>query len=354
MLSRIAESLYWVGRYVERAEDTARILDVHLQSLLEGNVTDERRASADLLDVMGVAVTDDEEGWASIVTDRLAFDPSTASSIIGSLTAARENARGVREAISSEMWECLNATFNALTEQHDLVQTRGLHGFFGYVKERAAIMEGLTGSTMSRDDGYRFLVLGRSLERVDMTARLLADRCRILPDLADLADFAAADSSDWTITLRSCSGHEAYLRKYRRGVEPLLVAEFLLLDRLFPRSIFNALTEAERCLAQLDPLDGRFGTPDEARRLLGRARTGLEFARMDELLVDLGARLDRLQTMSSAASDAIGEQYFRRTSATEWSNEIVNALTAVGGPAVPALDVAVLTGTPMPLGREPA
>ena len=229
MLSRIAESLYWVGRYVERAEDTARILDVHLHHILEDASADEETACRTLLGIMGAPAP--AEGLdAGQVLRILAYDRSDACSITGSLTAARENARGARDAISSEMWECLNATYHALGAQMAPVAGPGPHGFLRFVKERAAIMAGLADSTMSRDDGWRFLVLGRSLERVDMTTRLL---------LATFGDSAV--SPHWANTLRSCSAYEAFLRTYRSTVEASRVAELLLLDRLFPRSAFHSL-----------------------------------------------------------------------------------------------------------------
>lgn len=270
MLSRIAESLYWVGRYVERAEDVARILDVHVHHLLEDPSVDEDEASASLLGVMGVSV-DAPTVDAALVTRVLAFDTGGACSIVGSLSAAHDNARGARDALSAEMWECLNATHNALPRYVERAADLGPHAFFRYVKERAAIMAGLADSTMNRDDGWRFLILGRSLERVDMTTRLL------------LARFGEpAGSPGWITILRSCSAHESFLRTYRRGVDPELVVEFLLLDRLFPRSAFHALGVAEQCLAELEPDTGRVGVDDEARRILGRARTELEFRRVSE------------------------------------------------------------------------
>ncbi|MDQ3107397.1 MAG: alpha-E domain-containing protein, partial [Actinomycetota bacterium] len=225
MLSRIAESLFWIGRYTERAEDTARILDVHFHLLLEDPWVDERAACQGLLEIMGVPRPTEGELDARRVSQLIAFDLTNASSIVGSLTAARENARGAREAISSEMWECLNATYNELPTQVASARALGPHNFFRYVKERAAVMAGLADATLSRDDGWRFFVLGRSLERVDMTCRLLSARFG-----------EGAGSPGWVTLLRSCSAHEAYLRTYRRAVDASLVAEFLLLDRLFPRS----------------------------------------------------------------------------------------------------------------------
>ena len=234
MLSRIAESLYWMGRYVERAEDTARILDVHVHRRLEDPSVEEEAACRAVLGVMGVKAGRRRRATPTSMLETLAFRMPDTTSIAGALSAARENARGARDAISSEMWECLNATHNALPAMVAQAAAIGPHGLFAYVKERAAILSGLADSTMSRDDGWRFLVLGRSLERVDMTARMLS---------AGLHD--AEEPGDWVATLRCCSAHEAFLRTYRRAVTPDLVAEFLLLDRLFPRSAFHALGVAE-------------------------------------------------------------------------------------------------------------
>ncbi len=310
MLSRIAESLYWVGRYVERAEDTARILDVHVHRTLEDPSVEEDAACRGLLAVMGVKAPEEPLDSADLL-DILAFDSASTTSIAGSLVAARENARSARDSISSEMWECLNATYNALPGVVARVLGGSPHAFFAYVKERAAILAGLADSTMSRDDGWLFLVLGRSLERVDMTARLLS---------ASFGD--GSGPGELVTTLRCCSAHEAFLRTYRRRVEPDLVAEFLLLDRLFPRSAFHALGRAEECLAQLQPGAGRAGLDDEARRILGRARTDLEFRRVHELVADLPSHLSSLQECCSGAGDALARRFFRQSAPQEWSLEI--------------------------------
>ena len=312
MLSRIAESLYWVGRYVERAEDTARILDVHVHRILEDPSVEEDAACRSLLAVMGVP-SDDEDVDAQRVTSILAFNSAETSSIVGALTAARENAKGAREVLSSEMWECLNATYNALGAQTAAATSLSPHAFFRFVKERTAIMAGLADSTMTRDDGWRFLVLGRSLERVDMTARLLS------------ACFGEASGSpEWVTTLRCCSAHEAFLRTYRRAVEGPLVAEFLLLDRLFPRSAVHALGVADQCLAELGPpATSRSSQEDEARRILGRARNELEFAGVRALVAALLSHLASLQAACAEASDAISRRFFRQSAPVEWHEERV-------------------------------
>ncbi|MGZ6804163.1 MAG: alpha-E domain-containing protein [Nocardioidaceae bacterium] len=311
MLSRVAESLYWIGRYVERAEDTSRLLDVHVHTLLEDPWVDELAASRDLLSVMGVSLPDGRPLSAAATVERLAFAPDDTSSIVGALTAARENARGVREALSSELWEALNATYHALPSQAAAAQRHGPGGFFRYVRERAAVVAGLIDGTMPRDDGWRFLVLGRSLERVDMTARLLWARGQ-----------QRGASAGWVGLLKSCSAHEAYLRTYRAAVEQEKVVEFLVLDRLFPRSVYAALAQAEACLAELDPNTGRVGVDDAARRLLGRARTDLEFRVREELLEDLPGLLGVLQTTCADTASALSSRYFHHTAALAWTAEL--------------------------------
>lgn len=308
MLSRIAESLYWVGRYTERAEDTARILDVHYHLLLEDRWVDEAAACAALLEVMGVG-TERPGGYDSDdVTRILAFDGDYASSIVGSMSAAWRNARGAREAISSEMWECLNATHEALRTGASVPHEQGAYAFFRWVKERAAMFAGLAESTMSRDDGWRYLLLGRNLERVDMTARLLSARYS-----------ESWGEAGWVTTLQSCSAYEAYLSTYQRAVDVSRAAEFLVLDRLFPRSVYSALRAAEGYLAELDPSVGRAGLDDPARRNLGQARTELEFCSGDDLIGDLPGYLYRLQQHCFDAGSAIAARHFREATPLEWS-----------------------------------
>ena len=308
MLSRIAESLYWLGRHVERAEDTARILDVHYHLLLEDRWVDETSACCALFDVMGMPERATAECDSLQVTRLLAFDAAYGGSILGALGAAWANARGAREAISSEMWECLNTTYQALPARAEAVRDQTPHDFFLWVKERSAILAGLADSTMARDDGWRFLVLGRSLERVDMTARLLSARYG-----------ESWGQAGWVTTLRCCSAYEAYLQTYQRAVDASLAAEFLVLDRLFPRSVFFSLRSAEQCLAELAPGGGRAGLDDDARRLLGQARTEIEFRSTADLLRDLPGHLFRLQRLCFDAGGAVAHRYFRAARPLEWT-----------------------------------
>ncbi|ONH36770.1 alpha-E domain-containing protein [Protofrankia sp. BMG5.30] len=315
MLSRIAESLFWIGRYSERAEHTARILDVHVQRVLEDPWLDETSAGRELLAVMGMPAPDDAAAADSRqVTELLAFDPGNPSSITGAVGAARENARGARDVISSEVWECLNATWNDLPHSEQLARRLGPHVFFRYIRERTAMLAGLVDATLARDDGWRFLVLGRSLERVDMTSRLLS---------SSISEDPASQS--WVSLLRSCGAHEAYLRTYRRAVDAARVAEFLLLDRLFPRSVYWSLSMAEQILAELDGTrrEARFTVDDMARRIVGRARTELEFRSVDELVDDMPDLLVSLQRTCSTVSEAVTHRYFARNAPRSWTTEVL-------------------------------
>ena len=258
MLARNAESLYWIGRYVERADDTARILDVTVHQLLEDSSIDPDQASRTLLRVLGIESPEESlDVWS--LTDIVAYSRDTqgACSIVEAISAARENARGAREVTSTEIWECLNTTYNALAERERAAKRLGPHEFLSFVEGRAAMFAGLADSTLSRDDGYRFMVLGRAIERVDMTVRLLLSR---------VGD--SASSPAWVTLLRSAGAHDTYLRTYRGALDAGRVVEFMLLDRLFPRSIFYSLRLAEHSLDEL-----REAAP-RSRSVLPQRRSG--------------------------------------------------------------------------------
>jgi uncharacterized alpha-E superfamily protein len=311
MLARNAEALYWIGRYVERADDTARILDVTVHQLLEDSSADPDQTSRILLEVLGIESPGTRlDMWA--LTDLVAFGRGLPGgcSIVDSITAARESARSAREVISSDMWECLNTTYNAMAERERAARRLGPHEFFTFVEGRAAMFAGLADSTLSRDDGYRFLVLGRALERVDMTVRLLLSR---------VGD--SASSPAWVSVLRAAGAHDTYLRTHRGVLDANRVIEFMLLDRQFPRSAFYSLKLAEHSLDELmSGLSDRAGTGAEARRLLGRARSELEFVRPGALLDSLENRLAGLQATCRDVGEALALRYFRFAPWVEWSD----------------------------------
>jgi uncharacterized alpha-E superfamily protein len=213
----------------------------------------------------------------------------------------------VRETVSVDMWECLNTTWIGVEQ----ARRRGtVHQFFAWVRERGALVSGIADATMSRDDTWRFLVLGRSLERADMTARLVAT-----------STISGAVPS-WTTLLRSCGAYESYVRTYRGVATDERAAEFLLLDRLFPRSVLHALMQAEECLEELSPATERVGVSDRGRRKLGRARTSLEYRRLEEVLVDLPEEMEKVQRACSDASEAVAARYFPRAVTTAWLEEV--------------------------------
>lgn len=311
MLARNAESLYWIGRYVERADDTARILDVVVHQLLEDSSVDPDQTSRVLLQVLDIEPPEQElDVWS--LTDLVAFGKDTKGgcSIVESITAARENARGAREVTSTEMWECLNTTYNALAERERAARRLGPHEFLAYVEGRAAMFAGLADSTLSRDDGYRFMVLGRAIERVDMTVRMLLSR---------VGD--SGSSPAWVTVLRSAGAHDTYLRTYRGALDASRVVEFMLLDRLFPRSIYYSLRLAEHSLDELlHRRHNRVGSTAEAQRLLGRARSELEFLPPGALLESLEDQLAALQQTCIEVGDALALQYFHSAPWVAWTD----------------------------------
>jgi uncharacterized alpha-E superfamily protein len=313
VLSRIAESLFWIGRYLERADSTARIVDVHVQRLLEDAWLDEAEACRALLTVMGVPVEEvtvaDPRMDRTRLLELLAYDSESPSSIASAIGQARENARRVRETVSSEVWESLNTTFYGTAGR---VKAGSANRFCTWVRERVATVTGIADTTMSRDSGYWFLSLGRSLERADMTARLLSTT-------------ALAAGPTWQTMLRSCGAYEAFLRTYSGGRSgartDAQAAEFLLLDRLFPRSVVYSLTTAEGCLAELSPDQRRAGYGDEALRILARTRSQLEFRSPTELLAGLAEEMSHVQEACSQVSQVVSARYFPAVATVSWMAE---------------------------------
>ena len=307
MLSRIAQSLFWIGRYLERADDTARILDVQMQVLIEDPGMDERTSCEQLLSVMGVEdYTGQPNRW--MMLDLLAHNPDSPVSIAAAIGAARESSRRARETLSTDIWAAINTTWRGLSTARAMRPP----DMFSWVRNRTAMISGIADSTMSRDDGWHFYMLGRSIERVDMTARLLST-----------AALASGPQVAWPTTLRACGAYESFIRAYRGIEADRQAAEFLLLDRWFPRSIVSSLAEAERALSKLDSSGQRSGFGDEAQRLLGRARTELEYRPLADIVFDLPVEMERLQRSCAAASDAVSARYFAESEVHTWRGGVL-------------------------------
>lgn len=239
---------------------------------------------------------------------RLAVDRTNPASIAYALTAARENARRAREIVSTELWETLNTTSARMPRR---LQTDKVHEFFKWVRERSALAVGTVDSSTSRDEAWQFFTLGRSIERADMTARLLATR-----------SLTEASGPSWTTILRSCGAYEAYLRTYRGMPSARNAAEFLLLDRLFPRSIIYSIQTAEACMSAIDPRADRVGHSNTVLRALGQIRNDLEYRPIGEILGELPQHMQAVQKVTREASEAIKARFFPTQAEPSWIGEI--------------------------------
>lgn len=300
MLSRIADAMFWIGRYVERADQTARILGVSLQSITEDASLDPVDSCAGVYGIFGVTDVPDEDLTVQRVLERLVTDRANPSSVAGALQAARENARGVREALSTEVWESLNTATLGMPRG---VRPSRMHGAFQFAKDRCAMVNGLLDASMTRDEAWLFLRVGQLLERVDMLARNLQAH-----DLSDTSDAATV------LLLRSCSAHEAYIRSYRGRVRVSGAIEFLLLDSIFPRSAAYCLSEIDEALETLAKLHGnsfdRLGTSEPGRRIVGRALASLRFRQLEDITEDFEDEMEQLQRVTGAVTRSLGTTYF--------------------------------------------
>lgn len=276
MLARLAESLLWAGRYLERAEDTARMMDVTYHGLLETHQADTERAWASLLGSLGQLPAFEATGRRSTeeaVTAFLVVDRDNPGSVASSVQAVRENIRSVHEQVSAELWEAVNR-FHLELMSRDLTRDleRQRYELYGTVKLRCQMIAGVAAETMPRDDGWRFFSIGRQLERAIMGARLLDVYFH------DLAEDRSVDFHQWRNLLRAASAFEAYGRRHGSSISAWDAVDFLLLDDHHPRSILFCLRRAEEELALLE-------SPNPAhpsQRVLGRARARLEFSEAGE------------------------------------------------------------------------
>ena len=310
MLSRVAESIYWMSRYVERAENVARFIDVNLNMMLDSSGAEQQWWP--LVNTTGDHA-DFEKRYGAATQDNvirfLTFDRENPNSMISCLRVARENARSVREIISSEMWLQLNQFYLKVNEA--AANNRGMespHDFYTDVKRSSHLFTGITDATMTHGEAWHFCRLGRKLERADKTSRLLDVKYFIL--LRSVADVGTpTDDTQWAAVLRSASAFEMYRKRHGR-ISPRKVVEFLLLDREFPRAIHFCL------LGGRDSLHAISGTPLGTFRylpekLLGQLCSELSYAAVDEI-IDAGLHeyLDELQTRMNQVGAGIHETFF--------------------------------------------
>ena len=310
MLSRVADSIYWMARYVERAENVARFIDVNLNLSLD--LGPETGNQWDPL----IYTTGDQEDFYSRYGDAsqgnvlqfLAFDEENPNSIISCLKCARENARTVREVISTTMWEELNKFYLLVRGAVPAQVSAAPFDFFQQIRLAGYMLEGATEATMSHGEPWHFRRLGRLIERADKTSRILDVKYFLL--LRSAEDVGTPfDDIQWAAVLRSASAFEMY-RKRHGHISPKGVVEFLLLDREFPRAIHFCL------LAARDSLHAISGTPlgtfrHSAEKLLGQLCSELSFTTVDEIIKQgLHEYVDDLQTRMNHVSGGIFETFF--------------------------------------------
>lgn len=311
MLSRVANSIYWMSRYVERAENVARFIDANMNLSL-----DQIAGSQEQWEPLVLTTADlplflhhyDAPSRENVI-EFLTFDLANPNSIVSCLKAARENARVVREAISSEMWEQVNTfyLFVASTSYADL-ENSDSHTFFNRIKTQSHLLNGVTASTMSHGEGWHFARLGLELERADKTCRLLDVKYFVLlPSVNEVG--SPLDALQWRALLKSASAFEMF-RKRHGQITPDRVAEFLILDRDFPRAICHCLASAQYSLHTISGTQvGTFTNP--AEQLLGLLCSRLNFARIEEIIAfGLHEFLDDIQLQLNRIGQAIFDDFF--------------------------------------------
>ncbi|MEI7461098.1 MAG: alpha-E domain-containing protein [Pirellula sp.] len=311
MLSRVADSIFWMRRYIERAENVARFIDVTLNLTL-GLGLDRYQQWEPLVYTTGdhdvFHEHYDEVNQASVIRF-LTFDERNPNSILSCLKMARENARTSREMLSSQMWEELNKFYLFVRDhRNDSKAVDSPFEFFGRIRQAGYLLEGVTYSTMSHGEAWNFGRLGALLERADKTSRILDVKYYLLlPDISDVG--TPIDISQWGMLLKSTSALEMYRRRYGR-ISPKQVAAFMLLDRDFPRAIRFCISRAEQSLLAITGgTAGNFQNKPE--QYLGRLRAELDFLHIDEVMnIGLHEFIDDFQTKLNLAGDAISGLFF--------------------------------------------
>jgi uncharacterized alpha-E superfamily protein len=312
MLSRIADSLFWLARYMERAEDTARILDVNYYMLLEESDKFYRLRWDPLLVMAGEEPRFRElyeEANAHTVFEFLAFRQDNPNSIVQCISKARENARAIRDRLSREMWEDINGLYHAVSAFDSRQEiTAGPHRFCDVVKFGSHRFHGVTDATLPHDESWQFLRLGCYLERAEMTTRLVDVQYQYL--LETLQPMEQPDNHQWMAVLKSVGAYEAYHRKYYSQIQPEQVAEMLILHPQHPRSIRFSINEV---LFGLQALSGTApgSYSNEAERLTGKVLEGLRYDKIEEIFArGLHAYLSELLGLCLTIGEEIARSYF--------------------------------------------
>ncbi len=311
MLSRVADSVYWMNRYIERAENVARFIDVNLHLMLDLAVgtTEQWQPLVDTTGDRQIFAERYGEATRNDVVDFLTSDRENPNSIVSCLRQARDNARSVRDIISSEMWEQINTFYLMVRDAAARKQIMDApHAFFSEVKNACLLLTGITDMTMSHGEGWHFGRLGQLLERADKTSRILDVKYfLLLPSPSHVG--SPVDDIQWAAVLKSASAFEMYRKRFGR-IAPEHVADFLMLDREFPRAMHYCVLEAEKSVQAITGSSaGTFANVAEQR--LGRVCSELNYAHIREIITSgLHEFLDAFQLKLNHVDDAISDTFF--------------------------------------------
>ncbi|MDX1962639.1 MAG: alpha-E domain-containing protein [Pirellulales bacterium] len=306
MLSRVADSIFWMSRYIERAENVARFVEVNFNLALDLGIEHGDQWLPLISTTGDHDIFADRYGTPNMqkVVEFLTFDDENPNSIISCLRKARENARAVREMISSAMWEELNKFYLMV---RGAATGRGLLDtpldFFHEVKMASHLLQGVTDATMSHNEAWHFARMARLLERADKTSRILDVKYYLLlPSVNDVG--TPIDTIQWAALLKSASALEMYRKAFGR-ITPEQVAEFLLLDKSFPRAVHFCMLRAEESL--LTVTGSRLGTfHNQAEQRLGRLRADLDYTSIKEIIsIGMHEFIDRFQTRLNDVGESI-------------------------------------------------
>ena len=319
MLSRVADSCFWLSRYLERAETNSRILDVNIQIALDFEENNDGKVRQQWMPILSTAKERElfrqihGEVTSEAIMDFVTFEKANSNSILSSMTQARENARTVREQISSEMWEQINRLYLYLQSPAARIAFRESPiGFFRLLVDHLHSFQGITDATMTHGEGWQFIQAGKYIERADSTSRVLDFKYHLLLPSGEQVG-GNVDITQWMAVLRSCSAMEAYFKISRGHVTSWQVAEFLILHDTFPRSIRFCVDALDQALHSISGVDrGHFS--NEAERLSGALRSNLAFTTVDSIFrFGLHQYLDQTQERLNEISNALAETYYRWT-----------------------------------------
>jgi uncharacterized alpha-E superfamily protein len=308
MLSRVADNLYWMARYLERAEQSARLLGVNLNLMIERSSGLAPGHWNRVLGALWLAGSTEDSGLDETALRDLVFARERYTSIFGCVSAARHNARQVREEISADTWECINRLYLRMrgTDPARIGVTQ-LFDFLQSVVEALNLVRGTMDGTMSHGEGWRFIQVGQHIERATAAARLLD--VYLVPAEASAGTAPPAHNFlDWVGLLNSCSAFEPYCKSYAHGVEARGILEFLLLNAEFPHSIRYCVDRVQNNLGDIAVAAGQ--RAGRSQRLAGRLQAQLNFGHVDDIMGgDLGAYLHGIEQQCLEIHDAIFQSY---------------------------------------------